>query len=66
LGNDGGCFFINPCNVLEEFMVDWIAYQTDCLSGIKAPYSGLAWGDGNNRWWFGARAAEQNRQSNKI
>jgi hypothetical protein len=52
-------FFINPRNVLEEFMVDWIAYQTDRLSGIETSYSGMKWGDENRRFWFRALADKQ-------
>jgi hypothetical protein len=47
-------FFIRPRNVLESFLSDWIAYQTDRLSGIETPYSGIMFGDENRRFWFRA------------
>jgi hypothetical protein len=59
-------FFIRPRNVLESFMSDWIAYQTDRLSGIETPYSGMEWGDENMRFCFRALADEQNTQANEI
>jgi hypothetical protein len=55
-------FFIRPHNVLEDFMSDWIAYQTDQLSGIEMPYSGMTFGDENRRFWFRSLAEEQQAQ----
>jgi hypothetical protein len=47
-------FFIRPRNVLEEYISDWIEYLTDRLSGLDVPYSGMTWGDENQRFWFRA------------
>ncbi|MBC7812283.1 MAG: hypothetical protein H7175_14100 [Burkholderiales bacterium] len=55
-------FFIRPQNVLESFLSDWIAYLTDRLSGIDAPYSGIKWGDENERFWFRALAESNDSQ----
>jgi hypothetical protein len=49
-------FFIRPRNVLESFMSEWIAYLTDRLSGIGTPYTGITFGDENQRFWFRALA----------
>jgi hypothetical protein len=48
-------FFVNPRNVLESFMQDWIAHMTDILSGEQHDYQGGRW-DVDNRSWFYALA----------
>ncbi|HEX2619102.1 MAG TPA: hypothetical protein VHL11_03115, partial [Phototrophicaceae bacterium] len=45
-------FFINPANMLTNFMLDWIAHMTDMLDGISTAYAGVVWGAENQRRWF--------------
>jgi hypothetical protein len=45
-------FFINPTNVLSDFLEDWIAHMTDILSGEPHDYQGVRWGGIDNRGWF--------------
>lgn len=49
-------FFINPANVLSDFMLDWIAHVTDRLDGLSTAYGGGLWGDEEYRRWFRALA----------
>ncbi|HEX2621971.1 MAG TPA: hypothetical protein VHL11_17565 [Phototrophicaceae bacterium] len=44
-------FFIRPENTLSNFMTDWIAHLTDCLSGSQQDYSGMTLAI-EKRWWF--------------
>jgi hypothetical protein len=59
-------FFINPRNFLADFQLDWIAYVTDVLSGISQPYSGVHYGDVENRAWFKALAALPEDEAMKL
>lgn len=45
-------FFINSRNILEDFIIDWIAYITNRLSGIENEYNGDTWGSPDDRRWF--------------
>ena len=55
-------FFINPMNVLSDFMLDWIAHITDVLEGIPTAYAGVLWGPRNERRWFRALAEISDEQ----
>jgi hypothetical protein len=59
-------FFINPRNFLVDFQLDWIAYVTDVLSGISQPYSGVHYGDVENRAWFKALTALPDDEAMKL
>jgi hypothetical protein len=59
-------FFINPRNFLADFQLDWIAYVTDVLSGINQPYTGVHYGDIENRAWFKALAALPEDEAMKL
>jgi len=59
-------FFINPRNFLADFQLDWIAYVTDVLSGINQPYSGVHYGDVENRAWYKALAALPEDEAMKL
>ncbi len=58
-------FFINPANVLSNFMLDWISHVTDILDGLSIEYAGVSFGAKDQRHWFRALAEiseEQFRQ----
>ncbi len=45
-------FFIDPQNILSNFMQSWIEHVTDALSGDQHDYKGSRWGGIDNRGWF--------------
>lgn len=49
-------FFINPTNILSDFMLDWVAHVTDILDGQSTAYAGVLWGAEDQRRWFRALA----------
>jgi hypothetical protein len=58
-------FFINPANVLSDFMLDWIAHVTDMLDGISSAYTGFLQGSTEQRRWFRALAEVTDEQIQK-
>lgn len=44
-------YFINPDVHLQYYIVDWIAYITDVLSGDNHPYSGRQREEGRRAWF---------------
>jgi hypothetical protein len=51
-------------NYYPNFMLDWISYQTDILSGLDVPYTGKTWKP-EARPWFQALATQTDTESNR-
>lgn len=45
-------FFINPRNILSNFMQSWIDHVTDALSGDQHDYNGSRWAIENRGWFY--------------